>query len=264
MPTLNLPEVALWYEDDGAGPPLFLIAGMASDSASWMPLLPLLTGDARVIRPDNRTTGRTVPVDAPTDVTRNAADCVALMDHLGIGSAHVLGHSMGGLIAMELAAAYPGRVRSLTLAASAPMRSSRNIALFDALISIRRSNAPSDTWLRAFFPWLFSHATYDTPQAVDVALAGALGYPHAQSVDAMERQLRALDTYDPSTVALDVPTQALLAGRDLLIPQDMATKALSSVGVTDITLIPNAGHSIHWDAPAAVAAALLGFVQETA
>ncbi len=259
MPFADLTHIRLWYEDDGSGPPLLLIAGMASDSASWLPLLPHLEQHYRLIRPDNRSTGRTTPPDAPTSLALNRDDCVALLDHLDIQKAHVLGHSMGGLIALDMANTHADRVKSLTLAASAPMRSARNVALFEALIAIRRSNAPADTWLRAFLPWLFSPAVYATPGAIDAAVAAALAYPHAQSVDGMERQLRALDAYTPPRIAPGMPVQALLADKDQLFALSDAIPALKAAGITTHTVIADAGHSIHWDQPAAVASALRGF-----
>ncbi|MCV6585828.1 MAG: alpha/beta fold hydrolase [Marinibacterium sp.] len=267
MPTLTLPDLELYYEDSGGdGPPILLIAGFASDSASWLPILPHLTGaDApgpRLIRPDNRSTGRSAPWDAPTDIGRNADDCAALLDHLGIERAHVVGHSMGGLIGMGLATQHPDRVASLMLAAIAPLRMARNVALFDAMVAIRRSDAAPDTWLRAFYPWIFRAASFEIPGAIDTALSLALAYPYAQSVDAMEHQLRALDSYDPSGVAVSCRVQALLGAEDLLIPEAPARAALAALDGIDIHRIDNAAHAVHWDAPQAVAEHILRFIAD--
>ncbi|EEB83312.1 alpha/beta fold hydrolase [Roseobacter sp. GAI101] len=258
MPELSLPDVTLHYEVDGSGPPLLMIAGMVSDSASWAPLVPLLSPHFTLIRPDNRTTGRTVPVDAPVSVDLYARDCAALLTHLDIPRAHVIGHSMGGMIALELMHASPDTIASLTFAATAPIRLTRNLALFKALLTIRQSDAAPDTWLHAFFPWLFAPAVYDIPGAVDAAAAASLTYAHAQSVGGMAHQLNALEGYRPTALPspLPVPTQALLAGDDMLIPLAMAQQALA--GVTT-HIVSDAGHSIHWDAPQAVADHLKDF-----
>lgn len=258
MPDLELPEVTLHYEIGGSGPPLLMIAGMMSDSASWIPLLPLLQDHFTLIRPDNRTTGRTTPWDAPASVDHFAQDCASLLDHLDCGPAHVVGHSLGGLIALRLARCTPDHVATVTFAASAPMRLSRNVALFETLLDIRRSDAAEDTWLRALFPWLFAPAAYDLPGAVDQALAASLAYPYAQSTEAMAHQLAALRSYkaeDPAGIAC--PVQALLAEDDLLIPR---AAAQASLGITATHAIPDAGHSIHWDAPQAVARHLIDFI----
>lgn len=252
MPELALADVTLHYEVNGNGPPLLMIAGMVSDSASWLPLVPLLSPHFTLIRPDNRTTGRTLPVGAPVSLLHYAEDCIALLDHLDLPDAHVVGHSMGGMIALEMMGKAPDRIASLTLAASAPIRLTRNLALFKALLIIRNSNAPPDTSLRAFFPWLFAPAVYDMPGAVDEAAAAALAYAHAQTPDGMARQLAALESYEPTVIAdpAPVPVQALLAQDDLLIPRALAQSAL---GAIETHVVAQAGHSIHWDAPAAVA-----------
>lgn len=104
MPDLPLSDISLHYEVDGSGPPLLMLAGMLSDSASWGALAPLLSDHFTLIRPDNRSTGRTTPWDAETSVAQMARDALTLMEYLGHDTFHVVGHSMGGLMAMELLA----------------------------------------------------------------------------------------------------------------------------------------------------------------
>jgi aminoacrylate hydrolase len=261
MATFEHEGISLHFERSGTGPPLLLIAGMMSDSASWAPLVPLLEPHFDVIRPDNRTTGRTVPWDAPVSVELYAADCAGLLNHLDLGPAHVMGHSLGGMIGMRLACAHPAVVRTLTLAAAAPLRLERNVALFKTLLAIRRSDAAPQVWLDALFPWLFAPALYEMPGAVAQAGIAALAYPFAQTADAMARQIASLEGYVPDrTDDLPCPTQALLAQDDLLLPAALARPTLRRLPVH---IIAQAGHSIHWDAPDAVAAHLRRFTEET-
>ena len=110
MPELARPDVTLHYEVEGEGPPLLLLAGMLSDSASWAALAPLLTPHFTVVRPDNRSTGRTRPWDASAEMTLVAKDALALMDHLGFERFFCAGHSMGGIVTLELAHSAPERV----------------------------------------------------------------------------------------------------------------------------------------------------------
>ena len=65
MPALELPDLSLHYEDRGSGPPLLLVAGLASDSFSWLPVATPLAVRFRTIMPDNRGVGRTRPQDGP-------------------------------------------------------------------------------------------------------------------------------------------------------------------------------------------------------
>lgn len=265
MPSLTLPDIELHYESDGSGPPVILIAGMLSDSASWGVFVDPLAKQFTVIRPDNRTTGRTKPTLAPTSPQQNAADILALMDHLGIQKALIVGHSMGGYIAAELAARAPERCAALTLLCSAPMNLPRSWHLFQTFCDIRKSG-PDGLWLRSLLPWLFHHSFFDTQVHVDAAVAASLAYPHAQSLDGMQHQLDALKQYDPTslTKVLKTPTLALLAQNDLIVPHSAALDLLEQIPQAQIQTLPNTGHSIHWDAPEPTLAHLIPFLKEHA
>ena len=265
MPELSLPDVSLHYEIDGSGPPLLMLAGMLSDSASWGALAPLLTDHFTLIRPDNRSTGRTTPWDAEISVAQMARDALALMDHLGHETFHLVGHSMGGLMAMELTGMAPKRVQALSILASAPVRAPRTMAVFDALLAVRRAPEGEQLWLCALYPWIFAPGFFTDPDNVETALAAALAYPHAQSADAMAHQMQALRGFRPTVRPADLTcrTKVLHGADDLLIPRADAEKAFAAIpDVTQHTL-PDAGHSIHWDAADAVAKHLRQFHDTT-
>lgn len=259
MPKLDLPDVSLHYDVTGEGPPLMLIAGMLSDSASWNVLVPHLAPHFTVISMDCRTTGRTVPHDAPASPALWAQDALALMDHLGHSACHIMGHSLGGNIAWVIAAFAPERVTSCTMIASAPLKLDRNTELFQTLAAIRRSNAPPDAWIRLFMQWIFTPAFYEKPGGVEAAVAQAVAYPHTQSADAMDCQLAAVLNADPTPFQTkpQVPLYALLAEGDLLIPLEMAREALQGIHQD---VLPGSGHAPHWDAPESVATHLRRFI----
>lgn len=266
MPNLTLDDITLHYEVDGDGPPLLLLAGMLSDSASWGAVLPMLEPHFTIIRPDNRTTGRTTPWDAPVSVPQMARDAQALMTRLGHERYHLAGHSMGGLMALELAGLERNRIASLQVMASAPVRVPRTMAIFDALFAVRQSAADETLWLRALYPWLFHPNFFEDPNNIDTALKAALAYPHAQSLEAMAHQNEALRSYRPQVdlTQLDCPTQVIFADDDLLIPKNRAWEALQRIpNATEVT-VPDTGHSLHWDAPEAVVAQLTEFIQRQA
>jgi pimeloyl-ACP methyl ester carboxylesterase len=111
------------WESDGPadGPAVLLIMGLAWPAASWYRQVPALAERYRVIRLDNRGAGLTGDVPgAPYTVQTMAADCLAVLDEAGVAEAHVVGISMGGLMAQELALTVPERVRSLCLLATHP------------------------------------------------------------------------------------------------------------------------------------------------
>ncbi len=264
MPWADLRGIRLHYEVEGEGPPLLLLAGMMSDGASWGPVVPALARAFTVIRPDNRTTGRTLPAEAPAGLAEWAGDASTLLDHLGIPRAHVAGHSLGGLIALHMSAVAPERVGRLALLASAPVRVARAGAVLRHLLSLRAQGMPPDLWLRGLFPWLFHPQLFDDPDAVDAMVAQSLAYPHAQGRAAMARQLDALERSQATLVLPDrpPPTLAILAGGDLLLPPEVARPALTPLA--RIVEIAEVGHSVHWDAPEAVAHHMLVHLAERA
>jgi pimeloyl-ACP methyl ester carboxylesterase len=120
MPTVSLPTgVSLYYETHGFGEPLVLIPSTAFSCDVWkLYQVPELSKSLRLIIHDPRGTPRSQARQQVYTINQMAMDVVALLDHLGISSAHVLGHSMGGRIALEMTLDFPGRVKSLILAAS--------------------------------------------------------------------------------------------------------------------------------------------------
>lgn len=120
MPIVNLSTgVDLYYESRGQGEALFLVPSTAFSGDVWKPFqVPGLSQSLNLVVHDPRGCGRSVAVQGVYTIDQMANDVVALMDHLDIRSAHVLGHSMGGRIALSMALNCPGRVKSLILAAS--------------------------------------------------------------------------------------------------------------------------------------------------
>lgn len=99
----------------GLGEPLLLLAGLGYGAWSWYEQLPVLGREYRTIILDNRGAGRSDVPPGPYTIPQMAADAQALLDHLKIDAAHVLGLSLGGFIAQELVLAAPERVKSLVL-----------------------------------------------------------------------------------------------------------------------------------------------------
>lgn len=119
MPNVKLPTgVDLYYETHGTGEPLIFVPSTAYSGEVWKPSQLPLAKSLQLIFHDPRGCGRSVAEQQVYTIEQMALDIVALMDHLGFGSAHLIGHSMGGRIALSLSQNFPGRVKSLIMAAS--------------------------------------------------------------------------------------------------------------------------------------------------
>ena len=151
MPHCGVVGARIHYEVDGEGEPLVLIAGTAFDLSFWEDLVPALRG-FRVLRVDNRGAGLSEAPDEALSIGCMADDVAAVMDTVGMPSAHVYGASMGGLIAQELAIRHSERVLSLVLgstwAGGLPL--SRAVRALPLLMSRK---GPEDL-LRATAPFL--------------------------------------------------------------------------------------------------------------
>lgn len=111
-------NLTLAYDRIGLGVPLVLIHGFPLDHSIWDEIVPLLAEDFDLILPDLRGLGESDAVDSDYGMSDLASDIAFLLDHLGLESAFIAGHSLGGYIALAFADAYPRRVRGLVLVAS--------------------------------------------------------------------------------------------------------------------------------------------------
>jgi pimeloyl-ACP methyl ester carboxylesterase len=116
MKKVEVKSATLAYDIYGSGEPALLIHG-AFFADAFLPLVhePVLTEKFSLIIYHRRGYGKSSPVKTPTSIAEQAADCVALLHHLGITSAHLLGHSLGACIALQLALENPDMVHSLAL-----------------------------------------------------------------------------------------------------------------------------------------------------
>jgi pimeloyl-ACP methyl ester carboxylesterase len=116
MPSIEVGQTQLHYERAGSGEPLLLIQGMSGTHVSWGEAFRgALEESFDVVAFDNRGIGLSAPIDGPFTIAEMAQDTAELLAALELESAHVVGISMGGMIAQELALAHSGRLRSLTL-----------------------------------------------------------------------------------------------------------------------------------------------------
>ena len=120
MPTLHSNGIDMFYETAGQGEPLLLLHGLGSRSDDWQLQLPAFAERYRVVTADMRGHGRTDKPPGPYTVPMMATDVFGLLDGLGIAVAHVVGLSMGGMIAFQMAVDRPERVRSLVIVNSGP------------------------------------------------------------------------------------------------------------------------------------------------
>jgi 3-oxoadipate enol-lactonase len=145
VPTLRARDVELYYEDRGSGEAVVLLHGLGSSSADWEPQLEALAPRYRAIAIDIRGSGRSRAA-GPFSVAMFAADVAAVIEHLAAGPAHLVGLSMGGMVAFQLALDHPHAVRTLTIINSGPAlvpRTTKERALIALRLAIARVLGPA-------------------------------------------------------------------------------------------------------------------------
>jgi pimeloyl-ACP methyl ester carboxylesterase len=120
MPIQTVNGINLYYEVTGEGPPLLFLHGLGSSSQDWELQVAEFAKDYRVVTLDLRGHGQSGKPRGPYSMAMLATDAAELLRSLGIASAHVVGLSLGGGVAFQLAVAYPGLVRSLVVVNSTP------------------------------------------------------------------------------------------------------------------------------------------------
>ena len=215
MPTVDIGDITTYYEEAGSGEPLILICGLSADLQAWRFQVPELSKRYKVVCFDNRGAGRTTAPDQPYSIAGMAEDLAVLMDRLQIHSAHILGWSMGGLIAQTFALAHPRRVQKLILV-STMVRPDGFVRLaVRNWVNIRRSDMPFEQICRFVSRWGYSPALYDNEPLFEKLVQIAAANPYAQKAHAFFRQADALLTCEPGDAAKNIRAQTLvLVGTD--------------------------------------------------
>lgn len=255
-------DIDLYFEIHGKGTPLMLIAGLASDCQSWQPVIKDLSHHFLVITPDNRGVGRTTPQNIEISIQQIADDSVALIRHLGFSSVNLLGHSMGGLAALDLVGRYPDCINKLILAGTSPINSRRNNGLFSDWASSLESGMDLELWFRNIFYWIFSRRFFENEATVRDAVQFAIEYPYPQSAIAFRNQVQAIARYDGSKYLSRVHAKTLvLCGKeDLIFPTQETAGLARAIPRADFSVVDNAAHSIHMEQPLSFIDNVLNFL----
>ncbi len=267
MPVVNVNSIDLYYEEHGSGDPLLLIQGFGGNTVAWGPLVPAMAERCRVIAFDNRDAGRSSQASAPYTIADMAADAAGLLDALGIASAHVLGASMGGMIAQEFALQYPSRLRALVLMCTTcggPKSAGWDqlCERLDLVRELREAPAPDSELVQEQLSWMFTPEFLANPTpAFQEFILSTLQYP--APLEGMKRQAEAIrhhDTYDrlPQIAA---PTLVLAGEDDPLILAENSRILAQRIPGARLILYPRMRHGFNLEIPEQVHADILSFLE---
>ncbi|TMK42649.1 MAG: alpha/beta fold hydrolase [Actinobacteria bacterium] len=266
MPIARTPNVELSYERRGNGAPLLLIMGMSGTHLHWgEPFLSELEPSFDVVAYDHRGVGKSSRVEAPFTIAQLADDAAALMAQLGWDSAHVVGISMGGMVAQELAVRHPERLRSLTLgctyAGGAEQRLTEPAVITELMQSW--SSGDREQAIRAGFAVNVSARYAAEPEHYAGFRRIALALPVA--IPVIMEQMRAISGHDTSQRLgeVRVPTLVIHGTEDRMLPAENARWIASAIPGARLELMDGVGHLFFWERPAQ-SAALIGEIAAAA
>jgi pimeloyl-ACP methyl ester carboxylesterase len=198
LQTLEVAGCRLAYRITGTGPPLVMIQGVGAFGAGWNPQVEILEKYYTCLTFDNRGIGASQPGAKDLTVNRMAADTLALMDHAGWASAHVVGHSLGGLIALQVALDAKPRVRSLALLCTfARGADTKQLTLALLWTGLRMRLGPRRVRRRAFLD-LVLPPRWNRDQEEEIAerLSKVFGHDVADTPPITNQQLDAMTRHD--------------------------------------------------------------------
>lgn len=264
MPYAQVGGLNLYYEQHGDGEPLVMIRGVGSSAALWYAQLPDLSQRLRLLIFDNRAAGRSSDPGGPFSISDQAADTLGLMDAMGLERAHVLGFSMGGTIAQEMALSRPERVASLILVGThcggehkvQPDPEIR--ALFDDLIEQGTAEA-RDAANRSVFT---AQTMEQRPELVQNDARISAQFPVKS--ETLKRQRQATGSFSSweRLPLITAPTLVLSGDQDMLVPPANSEILAKRIPGAQLGIVPGGGHRLLVEQPQACNQAILEFLTE--
>jgi pimeloyl-ACP methyl ester carboxylesterase len=249
--------VTLKYVEMGqpGGQPLVLIHGMTDNSRSWSLIAPFLASSHRLIIPDLRGHGGSGKPDTRMyTVSLHADDIAALMDALNIGKAHVLGHSLGSMVAQALAINYPEKVNKVVLESSALVTfESLGKGIYEAAVGFGE-NPPDDAFMAEW---------YSNPNPVDQDfLKREMAESQAIPPSAWKAIAKGSSASDLSNFMdeLKAPVLVLWGSADGFFGAEAQKALKEAIPQAESVDYDNIGHNIQWEIPERMAKDVLGFL----
>jgi pimeloyl-ACP methyl ester carboxylesterase len=260
MPKIKINGIELFYNINGTGEPLLLLAGFACDHSYWSLIMPHLIKKYQVIRLDNRGVGRSSTPKKPFTIQQMAEDAAALLEYLQVRQISVIGHSMGSQIAQELALSHPEKVKNLILLSSWAQANS----IFHTIIETWGELPKILDWQqyqKIILPWIFTEKFISTPQAIAQLLQIAVNYPLRPTPQALHYQSRAILSNDTSEriSAISCPTLVMVGQQDILTPLAFSQRLIQLIPQAKLVIIENCGHGLLIESPHVVANNILNF-----
>jgi pimeloyl-ACP methyl ester carboxylesterase len=247
MPKIVVQGRAFYYEEVGQrGTPLVFLSGMGGDHRAFTRTQRHFAARFRTLAFDARDAGQSDRADRPYTTAEMAADVAGWLEAIGAGPAHVVGQSLGGLVAQQLALNHPQRVKSLALVSTHAGGDPWRKAVIESWVLLRRT-VGIGAFTRAVLPWLIAAPFYRQDAQIDGLIQFAERNPWPQEPEAFARQAIAATEHDTRD-RLDeirVPCLVLVGELDAVNPPRVASELAQRLTRAKMVVMPGVGHMPH-------------------
>ncbi len=247
MPKVKVGDINIYYEVHGKGEPLVNIPGAGSTLDGFYRHVPVYAREYRLIIYDPRGAGRTNAPDVPYTTEMMADDLAGLLDAIGIDSAHLLGASMGGMIAQQFALRYPQRTRSLILACTkfgGPHEIPVDAEILDYWEHPKQLS-PEDSIMQGLRFQMSQEFRDNNPNIIKEIITKALAAPPPANPQSGMRQVEAImghNTYD-KLPEIKAPTLVIHGDADRMSPVGNAMILASRIPNAELVILKKMGHA---------------------
>jgi len=260
---LNIPvgDLRIAYRESGSGSSVLFLNGTGESGATWDGQMRALPG-YRCVAIDMRDTGDSSYVEQPYTPRDLARDAAGAIEALGLAPCHVVGFSLGGATAQELAIARPELVRSVVLLSTWARSDGFFIAQMRNWQAIRRAHWDDEvSFLLSLEAWLFSPATFANADLRQSIMRMWAEEEH-QEPEGWMRQTEADIAHDAldRLSQLRAPARVIVGRDDICTPARYSKELVQRLPSADLITIPDAGHCAVFEQPAAVSSAIREFL----
>ena len=265
MPKVKVSDIEMYYECVGDGDPVVLVTGYGADLFQWALQAPELSQRYTVYMIDNRGVGLTDKPDGPYTIKMMADDVAGFFDTVDIDKAHLVGHSMGGMISQRFALDYPEKLRSLTLA-STTCRVPNGADLMLTLWTDILEKLGNEAFVNNVIAWCFTFDFVDT-QFESIMMMRQMMLEHLEERPLLpgpfRSQCAAASSFDVADeiANITVPTMVLVGKDDILTPQKFSEEIAGRIPGSFLNIIEG-GHAYNQEVPSAFNQALLDFFEK--
>lgn len=260
MPYAISEGARIYWHELGEGDPLLLIMGLGWASDMWHRTTPELSQRYRTILFDNRGIGRSDFSPGPYSISIMADDAAAVLEAAGVESAHVFGHSMGGMIAQELALRHPRLIRSLILGGTncGGLNSVRAAPEVLNVLTMSVTDPVDAFWTMA--PYIYDSSTPREKIEEDLEVR-IRAFPSRESYLAQLQAIMAWESFGRLS-SIRVPTLVIHGETDQLIPAKNADILASEIPGAKMVKLSKASHVFTTDSKEEAIHAILSFLQD--